>query len=284
MLSNFKYVRPTTLEEALQCLKTSKKVKVLAGGTDLMILLRRNLLDLEQVLDIKGIPEMKKLEYTPGEGLFIGACVTVNQVSKSKIVQKNYPALAQGADSLASYQLRNRATLVGNLCNASPGADLAPPLLLFKTAVHIAGPNGKREVSIHEFFTGVKKTVLQKDELVVGVKVAEVGEKDQSLYLKQARLKGHDLATVGVAIRLDSNNKVSIAMAAVAPTPIRLKELEEKLTEKPFNAETALWAEKQVPHYIKPISDIRSSADYRLHAASVLVKKGLMELFSKEAK
>lgn len=284
MLSKFDYARPQSLEEALSLLKKEGETAILAGGTDLMVVLRHNFLDVKHIIDIKSIPETKKMEYAPGKGLFIGASVTVNQVAQSKVIREKYTALAEGADVLASYQLRNRATLVGNICNASPGADLAGPLLVYDAVVQIAGTDGSREVNINEFFTGVKRTVVKRNEIVTGVLLPDVSENDKSTYLKQARLRGHDLAAVAAAVRLDSNNKVYIAMTAVAPTPIRLPKLEEAINSKCLDNETAQWAEKEVANNIKPISDVRSSAEYRLHAGGVLVKRGLMNLLGKGAK
>ena len=139
MLSKFTYSRPESIEEALQYLEENQDTKVLAGGTDLLVLLRRNAIDCKHVLDIKGIPEIQKIEYVPNEGLYIGAAVTVNQLTRHPIIREKYTSLAQGADSLASYQLRNRATIAGNICNASPGADLAPPLV-FQAKLDIVSP------------------------------------------------------------------------------------------------------------------------------------------------
>ena len=196
MLSKFDYVRPQFLEEALSYLEHNSGTKILAGGTDLMIMLRRNAEMPEHILDIKGIPETRLLEYKPGEGLFIGASVTVNQVAEAEIIQKKYPALVQAANLLASYQLRNRATLVGNICNASPGADLAGPLMVYHGKVVIAGMKGKRRIDINSFFTGVKKTVLEPQEMVIGVALEDVGSGDASVFFKQTRIKGHDLGIV----------------------------------------------------------------------------------------
>ena len=281
MLSKFDYSRPKNLEGALRILEEEKGARILAGGTDLMIQLRHNIGDIRHIVDIKGIPETHRIQYIPKEGLYIGASVTVNQISRSKDVRNKYLALAQGADNLASYQLRNRATLVGNICNASPGGDLAPPLLVFDGMVEIVGPNGRRMVPLKEFFTGVKRTILKSNELVLGV-CFRCQSNDRSTYMKQARLKGHDLATVGVALRIDSDRKVYIAMAAVAPTPIRLKELEETINARTLDKETVLLAVKEVVRHIQPISDVRSSAEYRLHVAGVLLKRGLLTLMDKE--
>ncbi|MGL5513836.1 MAG: FAD binding domain-containing protein, partial [Sporomusa sp.] len=131
MLSRFDYVRPQVLQDALTYLEQNADTKILAGGTDLIVMLRRNAEMPKHVLDIKSLPETKRMEYKPQEGLYIGASVTVNQVAESNLIQEKFAALAQAANSLASYQLRNRATLVGNICNASPGADLSGPLLIY---------------------------------------------------------------------------------------------------------------------------------------------------------
>lgn len=280
MLSKFNYLKPKSLDEALAYIKENPGTKLLAGGTDLMIVLRRNMEIVDHVLDIKDIPETKRFEYKAGEGLFIGASVTVNEISECDVVAEKYAAVKEAADSLASYQLRNRATLVGNLCNASPGADLASPLLVFDAVVHIAGPNGIREVALENFFTGVKRTVLVPGEIVIGVMLPDVKAGDTSVFLKQARIKGHDLGIAGVSIRRTGEGKLCVGMTAVAPTPIRLRNLEESLQSKPFSAETAEWLNEEIKNHIKPISDIRSSAEYRLHVSGVLAQKGLMQLIA----
>jgi CO/xanthine dehydrogenase FAD-binding subunit len=278
VLSKFDYVKPQLLTEALSYLEQNNGTRILAGGTDLMIMLRHNAETLKHILDIKAIPEMNSLEYRTTVGLFIGSCVTVNQVAESKIILDKYPALVQAANSLASYQLRNRATLVGNICNASPGADLAGPLLVYDAKVHIANAKGTRIVDINSFFTGVKKTVLKENELVIGVSLPDVSEGDNSIFLKQARIKGHDLAIVGVSARITVDKKVRLAITAVAPTPISIVSLEETLSGKPLTYELADMAGKEVRNIIKPISDVRSSAQYRLHVAGVLVKRALLHL------
>lgn len=280
MLSKFDYVKPQTLEEALNYLEQNKGTKVLAGGTDLVVMLRRNAEMPEHILDIKAIPEVKSMSYKPVQGLFIGAAITVNQVAEAEIIREKYTALAQAADSLASYQLRNRATLVGNICNASPGADLSGPLLAFDAKVHIASKNGERVVRISEFFTGVKKTVLAKDEIVIGVSLPDVADVS-SVYLKQARIKGHDLGIVGVAARLTAEKAFCFAISAVAPTPIRLKELENIVNSQPLNTDLAELACEEVRKQIHPISDVRSSAEYRLHISGVLVKRAVTTLLAK---
>jgi CO/xanthine dehydrogenase FAD-binding subunit len=242
------------------------------------VILRHNAETPKHILDIKAIPETNLLEYKPKFGLFIGASITVNQVAELKAILDKYPALVQAANLLASYQLRNRATLVGNICNASPGADLAAPLMVYDAKIHIASSEGTRTVDINSFFTGVKRTVLKRNELVIGVTLPDVSEGDNSIFLKQARIKGHDLAIVGVAARITADKKVRLAMTAVAPTPISIVSLEETLSGKALTKELADMAGKEVRNIIKPISDVRSSAQYRLHVAGVLVKRALLHL------
>jgi len=279
MLSQFDYIKPVLLEEALEYLATHTGTKVLAGGTDLMVLLRRNLIECEHILDIKGIEELSRFDYEEKKGFYIGAAVTVNQISDHPIIHKKYTALKEAADWLASYQLRNRATLVGNICNASPGADFAGPLLVYNAVVHIAGVNGKREIPLSEFFVGVKKTALMPEEIVIGVSLPDVLEGDKSVFLKQARIKGHDLGISAATVRKSSNGEVLIGMTAVAPTPIRLYALETALEGKEITQDLLDWVTNQVSDSISPISDMRSSKEYRLHVSGVLVKKGLSRLF-----
>jgi len=278
VLSNFDYVKPKLLTEALNYLEQKDGTRILAGGTDLMNILRHNAETPKHILDIKGIPETNRLEYKTEVGLFIGASITVNQIIESKFIQEKYPALIQAANCLASYQLRNRATLVGNICNASPGADLAGPLMVYDAEVHIASTEGTRIVNINSFFIGVKKTVLKANELVIGVSLSDVLEGDTSIFLKQARIRGHDLAIVGVAARITAHKKIRLAMTAVAATPISIVKLEEMLSNQPITEELADMAGKEVGNIIRPISDVRSSAQYRLHVSSVLVKRALLAL------
>lgn len=280
MLSKFDYVKPKLMTEALNYLEQNAGTRILAGGTDLMIILRHNAETPKHILDIKGIPETNRLEYKTEVGLFIGACVTVNQIAESKIINDKYPALVQASNCLASYQLRNRATLVGNICNASPGADLAGPLMVYDAMVHIASTEGTRIVNINSFFTGVKRTVLKANELVIGVSLPDVLQGDTSIFLKQARIKGHDLAIVGVTARMTADKKILLAMTAVATTPIRIAALEETLSLRPITSELADMAGKEVRNIIKPISDVRSSAQYRIHVAGVLVKRALLQLLA----
>lgn len=284
MLSRFDYFKPESLEEALSYLEENPGTKILAGGTDLIILLSRNRITCEHILDIKAIPEANELSFSNNEGLFIGAAVTVNQICENNIIREKYPAISEAADNLASYQIRNRATLVGNICNASPGADLAAPLLVYDAKVHIASKEGNRVVELNEFFVGARKTVLKENEIVTGIFVPDVETGDNSIYLRKSRIKGHDLCNVGLAIRLTKEKKLLLAIAAVASTPLRLTEIEEAIEGKEITPELCQWIGEEIKKYMEPRStSIRSSPEYRYHIAKVLAKRGILKLIEKGA-
>lgn len=284
MLSKFDYFRPDTLEAAVAYLDKNAGTNILAGGTDIMLELRSNKIDVKHLLDIKDIPETKVLSYVPGEGLFIGASITVNEISEDDLIREKYTALANSTDTLASYQIRNRATVIGNICHASPGADTSPPLLVYNAKVHIASSEGTRIVPLAEFFTGIKKTTLKDNEIVIGVSLPDVEEGDHSIYLRKSRIKGHDLCNVGLAMRLTANKEVFVAIGAVEPIPIRLDKLEKLIAEKELTEELGTWIEEEVKKHINPRkTSLRSSAEYRYHIAGVLAKRGLLSLIEKEA-
>ncbi len=278
MLSQFDYVKPLVLDEALDALSRHDDTYILAGGTDLMIMLRHHLIDAKHIVDIKAVSELDVFSFVEGEGLEIGANVVVNTLVDSDLVKTKYKALYDAAACLATYQLRNRATLVGNICNASPGADLPPALLIYDASVKIASKEGVRTVALKDFFTGVKKTQLKKDELVVSVFLPDPGANDKSAYLRQTRLKGHDLSTVGVACRIDGEGKAALGINAVAITPLRLSALEDELNAKGITEDTVLWAAEEIKNHIKPITDVRASKEYRLHMAGVLLKRCFAEI------
>lgn len=284
MLSKFDYFRPDTLEAAVAYLDKNTGTNILAGGTDIMLELRSNKIDVKHLLDIKDIPETKVLSYVPGEGLFIGASITVNEISEDDLIREKYTALANSTDTLASYQIRNRATVIGNICHASPGADTSPPLLVYNAKVHIASSEGTRIVPLAEFFTGIKKTALKDNEIVIGVSLPDVEEGDHSIYLRKSRIKGHDLCNVGLAMRLTANKEVFVAIGAVEPIPIRLDKLEKSIAEKELTEELGTWIEEEVKKHINPRkTSLRSSAEYRYHIAGVLAKRGLLSLIEKGA-
>jgi CO/xanthine dehydrogenase FAD-binding subunit len=270
----FSYQKSINLSEATGLLAKQERIKPLAGGTDLIVGVRGGKFNVEAVLDIKEIPEMKVL-LEDMRGITIGAAITLNEIVNFAPVREHLPVLAQGCHSIGTYSVRNRATLVGNICNASPAADTAGPLYCLGALVNIAGARSSRSVPIDEFITGPGKTGLQAGELVLSVTILKPYPVGKGVYLKASRTGSVDLATVGVAVQ-KWGKEVRIALGAVAPTPIRAKSVEKAINQEGLND----WARaaEQVKNDISPITDLRGSREYRYHMAEVLVRRGLEQV------
>jgi carbon-monoxide dehydrogenase medium subunit len=259
-LKEFEYLKPDSIKEIISILSQfGEKAQILNGGTDLIVEMRDKIIQPEYLVDIKAIPQLNRITYNKQDGLNIGATVTLNEISDSKVVQRNYPILSETCKTVGSYQVRNRATLVGNICNASPAADTAPPLLVLEAKVNIIGPTGEKIVPINQFFTGVKKNILKKGEIVTSIRKKEV-----------------DLATVGVAV-VCIRDEVRIALGAVAPVPVRAFKTEELLKGKTIDESLLEKSGKSALTEVSPISDVRSSQEYREEIVKVLVRRAIFQ-------
>ena len=275
-MHNFVYHEPRSVEEACELLQNyGTEARVLAGGTDLIVKFRSGALQPQHVVNIKKIPAMQALQYS-GEGLSIGAAVPMNQVEALARKIPAYRVLAEGLHSVASYQLRNRATVVGNLCNASPAADSVPALAVLDAMVEIAGALGSRSLPVLSFCTGPGRTALLPGEWVTGLKIPAYAPDSNGTYLKHSRRRQVDLATAGVAV-FHTERTVKIALAAVGPTVIRALAAEELLKEK-ISDERLAQAARLAAQAAAPIGDIRSSRQYRLHIVEVLTLRALRVL------
>jgi carbon-monoxide dehydrogenase medium subunit len=273
-MRRFEYFEPTTLGEAAALLaRYGGRAQPLAGGTDLLVELKEQLRRAECVVNIKRIPGMDALTYDAREGLRIGALVTAREVELSNFVLKHYVSLAQATRELGSIQVRNRATIVGNICRASPSADTLPPLIADSASVRIVGGKGERTVRLEDFFTGPGKTVLAVDELVTELLLPPPPPGTRKVYIKHGRRKAMELATVGVAVTL--NTDVKIVLGAVAPTPIRARRAEHLLRGKTLTGELIAQAAKAAADESRPISNVRASADYRREMVEVLTRRAL---------
>ena len=262
-MKRFEYFEPATLDEAAALL--AEGAQALAGGTDLLVEMREHLRAVERVANIKKIPGIGSLSYDAREGLRIGALVTAREIELSKIVLQHYGSLAQSARDLGSIQVRNRATIVGNLCRASPSADTIPPLIADGAQVEIHGR--AKPLPLEDFFTGPGRTVLRAGELVTAIVVPPPPAGTRKVYIKHGRRKAMELATVGVAVTR-TPGEVRIALGAVAPTVIRARAA-EKLYPDIEKAAQAAAAE------CAPISNVRASADYRREMVRVLTRRAL---------
>ena len=273
-MRRFEYFEPTTLAEAAALLsRYAGRAQPLAGGTDLLVELKEQLRRAECVVNIKRIPGMDTLSYDAREGLRIGALVTAREVELSPIASEKYSSLVQATRELGSIQVRNRATIVGNICRASPSADTLPPLIADSAWLRIVGAKGERTVRLEDFFTGPGKTVLGVDELVTELLLPPPPPNTRKVYIKHGRRKAMELATVGVAVTL--NTDVKIVLGAVAPTPIRARKAEDLLRGRPIDEKLIAQAAKAAADEARPISNVRASAEYRREMVEVLTRRAL---------
>ncbi|MEC9487872.1 MAG: xanthine dehydrogenase family protein subunit M [Halanaerobium sp.] len=279
MIRPFNYFKASSVEEALELLNSQQgQTNLLAGGTDLMADLRKGIHAVDNVIDIKGIPKLAKIELKE-EGLFLGATVTCNQLMEDRLVQEHAPLLVEAAGHVASHQIRNRATPVGNLCTASPGADMAPSLLVLGTTVKVKGREGTRDIPLPEFFVGVKKNALQQGELVLGLQVALHPPTARGRYLKKARIKGPDLSSAGVAGFVSPDESmVSFAYGALAPTP-RLIDASAIFSGTGSLEDKIASLLGRVDEVISPITDVRSTKEYRMRIARIYTARICLELW-----
>ncbi|MEM0244359.1 MAG: xanthine dehydrogenase family protein subunit M [Zestosphaera sp.] len=280
-IPEIEYVRVSELDEALRLLSRKEDVKVLAGGTDLVVDLKIGRYKPKTIVDISGI---KSLRYIVDEGdkVRIGALTRMQDIVESPVIREKLPVLAEAASMLGSWQIRNMATVGGNLCNASPAADSAPPLLVHEAKIKLTSIEGTREIPITEFFTGPRKTVMYKTELLHEIVVPYDADFAKSYsYVKVGRRNSFTLSVVAIAAVLKIRNKriedVRIALNAVAPTPVRARSVESFLKGKEVRSDVIEGASELVLNDISPISDVRASAEYRKHISRVLVKDALLK-------
>jgi carbon-monoxide dehydrogenase medium subunit len=275
MMVKFDYLKPNTERELATLLaKHAEEAKLMAGGTDLLVLMRDKVFRPRYVIDVKGVPELRKLEYNEYDGLRIGAAVTLNEILKFEVVREKFTALWEAAGALADPTIRNRATLAGNICNASPASDTAPALLVLDAEVEIKSEWSERRIPIPEFFKGVKKTALEKGEFVSAILVPNPPEGARSGYMKWGRTKGEDLAVVGVAALINTRSPtLRIALSSVAPTPFLVPEAQQAFEDGVSFNDRVEKATAAVLSKICPISDIRCCKEYRLSMAEVLTRR-----------
>ena len=265
MLYEFSYLAPTSRKDLLAVLAENRPAtKILAGGTDLMADIRLGLVKPYRVVDLKRIAEHNRLSWSKSDGLLIGPGVTINQMLEHPDVQKHFPALVRAGEVLASHQLRNRATVVGNLCNASPCADSAPPLLCLGALVTLSSEKGDREIPLADFFTGVKRTRLKPAEYVSLIRVAPGMADARAGFAKMKRIKGHDLGVLSVCL-LGKDDLLRVAIGSAAPTPVVTPDLPAK-----SKLDAIVAAAMKV---IAPIDDIRGSREYRLYMAETYIRR-----------
>jgi carbon-monoxide dehydrogenase medium subunit len=271
---DFDYVRVSTLAEALEALGSGGPgARVLAGGTDMIAWLRDDAVTPGLLVDIKDVPGLDEITVREGT-LEIGALVTFSALIASPLVAEHAPTLAEASHTVASVGIRNRATLVGNLCSAVPSLDGGPPLLVHDAVLRVAGPAGERHVPIVEWFAGPRRTALADGEIAVGVSVPLTGDHG-GCYVKLSRYRGEDLAQASVAVLATPGNRYRVAFGAVGPVAFRAPGIEAHLEGRVLDDEAVEGARALVDEVISPITDVRATKEYRAHMCRVMLVRAL---------
>jgi carbon-monoxide dehydrogenase medium subunit len=287
-LPEFEYIRPATLAEASHFLSQHPaSARPFLGGTDVFVRMRDGFIKPEFLVDVKNLDGTDKLHFDPQTGLTVGAAVNMNRIIASPEVRTHYPLLAETCRSVASYQLRTRATVVGNLCNASPAGDTIGACLLFEGVLHIHGVHGFCEEPLSRFFRGPGKTILQPGDIVTAIRFPIPPVGCAGRYLKLGRNQLSDLSIVGVTAlahkdaACSSGYRFRLALASVAPVPLVVTEIEAYLADNPITPDAIQEAARLAMEACSPIDDVRGSARYRKQMVRNLSAKALTEVWKK---
>lgn len=287
-LPKFEYLSPKSIKEALSLLaKHGPKAKLIAGGTDLISEMRWGEWRPQYVLGLSQIPGLDEIQFDKSTGLRMGAGCTIGEIERSKVIKENYPLMAQAASVLGSMEIRNRATVGGNLCTAAPSADMPPSLLVHGAKAVIATQKGEKLLALQDFFTGPKKTILNHDELLVRLEMPPMEPNSAGEYIKFGRRNAMEIAMIGVAALItleDGKNTCKaarLAYATAAPTPIRSREAEKLLTGKKLSEEIIDRAAETASNEASPRTSWRTTEEYRRDLIRVLTRRAIQKALDK---
>jgi carbon-monoxide dehydrogenase medium subunit len=283
--------QPMSLQEASRLLKDKGPGgRFLAGGTDLVIAIKEKGLIPKYVVDLKRIPGLSGIRENPDGSIAICAMTTMREVETSPLITEKYPFLAQSAAEVGSIQIRNRATVGGNMANATPSADVAPSLIALDATAKLVNATDARTVPLEDFFRGPGQTVMNCDEILTDITIPKTTPRLVGEYIKFSPRDMMDLAYVGIAVvyALGEREKrcegVRIVLGAVAPTPIRARVAEAILEGQTLTEALAATAGEEAAMESKPISDVRSSAEYRRAMVSAMTKRAILNAAAGPAK
>ena len=287
-LPEFEYIRPASLAEASDFLSHHPDTaRPFLGGTDVFVRMRDGFMKPEFLVDVKNLDGTGELRFDPQAGLTIGAAVNMNQVIASPEVQTHYPLLAEACRSVASYQLRTRATMVGNICNASPAGDTIGACLVYGSVLRIHGVSGLREEPLSAFFLGPGKTTLKPGDIVTAIHLPLPPQGCVGKYIKLGRNQLSDLAIVGITAlgckdsTCSSGYRFRLALASVAPVPLMPIKVENYLADNQITPDAIHEAARLASDACSPIDDVRGSARYRKQMVRNLSVKALAEVWKK---
>ena len=275
----FEHYAPDSIEELLEMLKSKPNAKLIAGGTDLLLQMKQGTAQPETVISLKNVEELRGFSVSKN-GYRLGAGMTLRGITRSNKLTQNFPGLVYAAGGGASEQIRTLATLGGNICNASPSADMVPPLIALDAVVQLVSNQGQRDLSLSDFFKGPGESVLKSGEIMHSIFLPQPS--GNMIYSKHAPRKFMDLAVVGVAVRLAKKNgkinEARVALGAVGPVPFRAEKTEALLAGQTLTTELMLEAGEMAAGECVPIDDIRGSAWYRKRMVKVHVRRNLEAL------
>jgi CO/xanthine dehydrogenase FAD-binding subunit len=281
-LQTFDYVRASNLDEVVSVLaENGDRAHVLSGGTDLLVALREGRRAASVVVDVKQVSETAALAYHPESGLNLGASVPCHRIYGDKTVAAAYPGLIDAVHLIGGVQIQGRASVGGNLCNASPAADTIPALIVHSAVCIVAGPNGRREVPVEDFCVAPGRTMLQAGEFLVALRLPPPQPGFGAAYLRFTPRNEMDIAVVGAgaSVVLDESRTLiqsaRIALGAVAPTPLFVTEAGDALAGQRIGDEAIERAAKLAQDAARPITDMRGTAEYRKHLSAVLTRRAL---------
>ncbi len=285
-LPQFEYVRPASLEEASRFLADHfGESRPMMGGTDIFVRMRDGAWNDKYLVDVKCLGGFDQIAYQPTRGLVIGSAVNMNRVIASPDVRQHYPLLVEAVASCASYQIRTRATIVGNICNASPAGDTIGACMLYGGELEVHGTGGRRTEPLRTFFLGPGRTRLQPGDIVSALRLPVPPKGSVGRYIKHGRNKISDLAIVGVTVlghpdaSMQSGICLQLALASVAPVPLLVDEVQKILSQKHIDDKAIAEASEAAMAACNPIDDVRGSARYRRVMVRNLSKQALTEVW-----
>jgi carbon-monoxide dehydrogenase medium subunit len=278
-MSHFEYYKPQSLNEIWELREKIPGARYIAGGTDIMVRVRKGILAPEALISLRAVPELKNI--SSGEDIRIGAATTMTELIEHPQLESVLPVLVQAAKTIGSVQIRNVGTIGGNLCNCSPCADTAPALLVLEARAVVCSVQHTREIPLHNFFVGPGESCLAPQEILVELRMDKPNSTVKAIAMKKGRVQlDLALASVAVLLELEGNHckKARLAAGSVATVPLRLREVEKVLENAEITEEKVREAQKVAMESVSPISDVRSTADYRRHLVGVYVKHGIQKL------
>ena len=275
-MNSFAYYSPRSLRQTFSLFEEiGSGVYLLAGGTDLLVRIKAGRIQPKAVIDVKGIPELNSGIVKSGQEIHVGALTTMAAIHDDALIGKYFPALSEAVVNIGSVQIRNRASIAGNICNASPAADSVPSLLIYGARVSCVSPRGERILALHDFLLGPGKTALARDELLKEV-ILPIPQNDQAAaFMRLGRRRGVDLATVNLCCQVTKSNIARFAVGAAGPVAFIVEDSSGVLTDREVSADQKKATIVHLMEKAAPISDLRSGKEYRQAMLAVLGQRAL---------